>query len=84
MLLWQVTQQFKDRWHNKIASSAQSILISFFESEPELADSDDARTAYAEWALENLRFCFSKADYDNPKVCVYTSPSFTHVCSGYT
>lgn len=81
---WQVTQRFKDRWRNKIASSAQSILISFFESEPELADSDDARAAYAEWALENSRFCFLKADYDNPKVCVGTSPSLKRVCLGYT
>jgi len=62
-----VTQRFKDRWRNKIASSAQSILISYFESETDLADSDDARAAYAKWALENSRFCFSKAGYDNPK-----------------
>ena len=56
-----------------MASSAQSILISYFESEPDLADSDDARAIYAKWALESSRFCFSRAEYDNPKVCPYVT-----------
>ena len=55
-----------------MASSAQSILISYFESDPELADSDEARAIYAKQALDNSRFCFSKAKYDNPKVRVRT------------
>ncbi len=48
-------------------------MISFFKNDEDLADSDEAQVAYAEWALESDHFCYARAEKDNKKVSVNIS-----------
>ena len=61
-------QRLADSWRSSIGSVALLIIITFFESQDDLKDSDENRAKFAEYALDKLRFCYKKANGDDEEV----------------
>jgi hypothetical protein len=70
-IFWQTLQRLSDSWRCSIGSAALSILIAYFESDDNIRDSDEGRNAFAQYALDKLRFCFKKAIGEDEDVSVY-------------
>lgn len=55
-----------------------AVILSYFESQPDLKNSDDARQDFAKYMLENLRFLYLSSDGSDKKASVpyivFTSP----------
>jgi hypothetical protein len=64
-------QRLADSWRSSIGSAALSVIIAYFEAQDDLRESDEKRAAFAEIALDKLRFCYKKADGDDEDVSFY-------------
>lgn len=53
-----------------IGSNGIAILMAFFDTQPELRDSDEERVEFAKYYLENLRFLYKDSENENKKVHV--------------
>jgi hypothetical protein len=45
------------------------ILMSFFNTQPDLQDSDSERVEFAKYYLEGLHFLYKDSENENKKVC---------------
>jgi hypothetical protein len=45
------------------------IVLTYLDSQDELKDSDENRQEFAEYALNNLRFLYKKANGEDKSVC---------------
>ena len=62
-------QHVADSWRSPIESTAITVLIAFFASQPDMFDTDKDRQEWAEWYLKDLRFAYKDVDGDDRKVC---------------
>jgi hypothetical protein len=45
------------------------ILMSFFDTQPDLRHLDSERVEFAKYYLEDLRFLYKDSEHENKKVC---------------
>ena len=64
-----MVQRLADSWRNVIGSTGIAIFLAFFNSQPDLQDSDEERIDFAKYYLENLRFLYRDSDCDDKKAC---------------
>jgi hypothetical protein len=65
----QTVQRLADSWRNIIGSNGIMVLVTFFDNQPDLRDSDSDRQEFAKYYLKDLRFLYKNSQHDDKKVC---------------
>ena len=67
--IFQTVQHLADLWRNIIGSNGIMVLVTFFNTQPELQDSDSGRQEFAKYYIENLHFLYKNSQHVDKKVC---------------
>ncbi|KAH9022634.1 hypothetical protein EDB85DRAFT_1895159 [Lactarius pseudohatsudake] len=60
-------QHLADSWRNIIGSSGVAVLLTYFESDVTLRDSDTGRQGFASYHLADLRFAYKQSNIEDKK-----------------
>jgi len=66
--IFQTVQRCADSWRNGVGSTGITSLLSFFDSQEYLLDSDEERQEFAKYYLEDLHFLYKDSDREDKKV----------------
>ena len=68
-IYFQTVQRLADSWRNVIGSNGIAVLMAFFDTQPNLQNSDKEHIEFAKFYLEDLRFLYKDSKDKNKKVC---------------
>ena len=70
-----MVQHCADSWRNVISSTGIMALLTFFDSQDDLKDSDEERQGFAKYYLEDLRFLYKELSDPDMRVIKSECPA---------